>query len=488
MIRFRITRRALASAPARFAAAAPSRAAAIVPSGGAAVAPSTGCAIAPPGVAPLARSGIAALALCALFAAGAARAELSDVERRIVDAVRARTPHALELLERTVRINSGTLNVAGVREVGAVYRSELEALGFSVRWADMPPEMNRAGHLVATQAADPAYKGPRLLLLGHMDTVFEKASPVAAWERRGERVRGQGVSDMKGGNVILLEGLRALHAFGQLDGAAVTVLLTGDEERVGSPLERARAALVEAAKASDAALSFEGGGPRGEASITRRSSGSWTLTVKAKPGHSAGIFSPQSGYGAVFEAARILNAFREQLIEPNVTFNPGVVVGGTQVDYSDATAAGNAFGKTNVIAKDFVVRGDLRYLTPEQGERTKQKMRDIVAASLPGASATIAFRDGYPPMPPSDGGRKLIATLSQASQDAGFGPAEAMDPARRGAGDVQFAAPYIAGIDGLGARGSGSHTDDEDLEIASIERNAIRAAIFMQRLIHSPWP
>ena len=319
-----------------------------------------------------------------------------------------------------------------------------------------------------------------------MDTVFEKGSSVALWERRGDRVRGQGVTDMKGGNLVMLEALRALKSIGTLDGATISVILTGDEERTGSPLALARADLVELAKQSDAALSFEANGPRGEASITRRSSGGWTLTVKAKPGHSAGVFSSGAGYGAVFEAARILNAFREQLIEPNLTFNPGVAVGGTKVEYADATATGNAFGKNNVIAKEFIVRGDLRFLTSEQGARAQSKMREIVGASLPGTSATIEFRDGYPPMPTTARGEKLLALYSNASQDAGFGRSLAMDPARRGAGDIQFAAPHVAGIDGLGARGSGSHTDDEDLEIASIERNAIRAAIFIHRLITAP--
>ena len=414
-----------------------------------------------------------------------AQAQLSDVEQRIVAAIKSRSPAALEFLEKTVRINSGTLNVDGVREVGALYRAELESLGFTTRWSDMPPGMHRAGHLIATRSStNPG--APRLLLLGHMDTVFEKNSPVPTWERRGDRVRGQGVSDMKGGNTVMLEALRGLAAVGALGNAAMTVLLTGDEERTGSPLERAREDLVAAAKESDAALSFESAGARGQAVTTRRSAGGWTLTVKAKPGHSGGVFSSSSGYGAVFEGARILNAFREQLIEPNLTFNPGVAVGGTEVDYSDLTASGNAFGKTNVIAKDFIVRGDLRYLTPEQGEKARAKMREIVAASLPGTTSRIEFRETYPPMPATPGGEKLLRLLSQSSVDAGFGPAVAMDPAMRAAGDVQFAAPHTVGIDGLGARGSRAHTDDEDLEIASIERNAIRSAIFIHRLIASP--
>jgi glutamate carboxypeptidase len=415
------------------------------------------------------------------LASGAAQAQLDETEQRIVAAVKQRSPQALELLERAVRINSGTLNADGVREVGKVFRSELDALGFTTRWVDMPTEMKRGGHLVATRDG----RGKRLLLLGHLDTVFEKDSSVALWDRRGDRVRGQGVNDMKGGDVIVIEALRALRSVGALAGTHIAVLFTGDEERTGAPLQQARADLVELAKRSDMALSFEGSAVHqgaATASISRRSSGGWSLTVRGRPGHSAGVFSPSAGFGAVYEAARILNTFREQLIEPNLTFNPGVVVGGTNVSYSDDTAAGSAFGKTNVIARDVIVRGDLRYLTPEQGARVKQRMRDIVAASLPGTSATIEFRETYPPMPPTEAGAQLLEAYSKASQDAGLGPVRALDPGLRGAGDVQFAAPYTVGIDGLGATGTGAHTDDEDLEIASIERGAIRAAILIYRL------
>ncbi|MEO7761382.1 MAG: M20/M25/M40 family metallo-hydrolase [Casimicrobiaceae bacterium] len=420
-----------------------------------------------------------ALALVLVFSVTGARAQLNDAEQRIVAAVKERSVPALTFLERTVRVNSGTLNADGVREVGKLYRAELDNLGFATKWVDMPADMHRAGHLIATR--DGA-RGKRLLLLGHMDTVFESNSKVVPWDVHGDRVRGQGVTDMKGGNVILLEALRALRSAGVLDGAEISVMLTGDEERMGRPVELARADLIEIARRSDAVLSFEGNGPGNTVAIARRSAGGWALDVTAKPGHSSRVFTSALGYGAVFEAARILNAFRETLIESGVTFNPGVALGGTTVDYADLTASGSAFGKSNVIAKKFSLRGDLRYLTPEQGARVKQRMREIVGASLPGTSATIQFTDSYPPMPPTDDGRKLLEMYSQASLDAGLGPARAGDPDLRGAGDVQHAAPFVAGIDGLGARGSGAHTDDEDLEMASIERGAIRAALLIHRL------
>src|ERR1700761_9442018 len=135
-----------------------------------------------------------------LVLAGAAQAQLSETEQRIVAAVKERSPAALELLEKSVRINSGTLNPEGVRAVGEIYRAELDALGFKTRWIDMPPAMKRAGHLVATHDGG---QGKRVLLLGHLDTVFEKASSVPLWERQGDRVRGQGVNDMKGGDVVM---------------------------------------------------------------------------------------------------------------------------------------------------------------------------------------------------------------------------------------------------------------------------------------------
>ncbi len=416
------------------------------------------------------------------FAALTANAELSDTEQRIVEAVKARTPAALTLLERTVRVNSGTLNPEGVRAVGAIFRAELDGLGFATRWADMPPAMQRAGHLIATREGT---QGKRLLLIGHLDTVFEKNSPVIAWDPQGDRVRGQGVADMKGGNVIMVEALRALHQRGLLENTSIAVIMTGDEERVGQPVETARADLVQLAKRSDTALAFEGSARRqgmSMASYARRSSGGWTLRVSAKSGHSAGVFSTSSGYGAIYEAARIVNAFRETLIEPDLTFNLGAFVGGTEASFDADTATGTAFGKGNVIAKEATVTGDLRYLTPEQGERARNRMRAIVGQHLPHATATITFRETYPPQAPTAAGEQLLALYSKASADAGFGPIGAMPPAGRGAGDVQFVAAYIPALDGLGAAGSGAHTDNEDVEIASIERGAIRAAILLYRM------
>lgn len=426
------------------------------------------------------RRGLAVLLVTA--AAGASGQALSPDEARLVAQVRQHTPDALRLLERSVLINSGTLNPAGVREVGALFAKEFDALGFQTRWVDMPAEMKRAGHLVAERTGT---QGQRVLLIGHLDTVFEKDSPVPPWQSDGRRVRGQGVSDMKGGDVIILLALRALNDLGALQGRTVRAVFTGDEERVGSPIGVARAALLDAAKQSDVALAFEGATRddqgRDAATVGRRASGGWHLQVTARTGHSAGVFG-RDGFGAVYEAARVVNAFREQLIEPDLTFNAATLVAGTSAKWDDSDSQGQAFGKTNVIPRDAQVRGDLRYLTAEQGSRARERMQAIVDQPLPGTRSKISFHESYPPMAPTPGNFKLLQAYSQASADAGLGAVVAFPPGQRGAGDVQFVAPLVDSLDGLGAAGGGAHTPDEWLDIASIERGAVRAALLIYRL------
>ncbi len=414
---------------------------------------------------------------------GAAAQSLSPEEERIVSLVKANSSNALALLEKTVNINSGTMNHKGVREVGKVFRAELGKLGFKTQWIDMPKEMQRAGHLVATREGK---QGKRVLLIGHLDTVFEANAPMQKWERQGERASGQGVNDMKGGNVIIIEALRALHGAGALDNTTVSVIFTGDEENAGDPKEISRGDMVNLAKRSDVALAFEATvldeSVKATGTIGRRSSTSWQLEVKGKQGHSSGIFNADAGYGAVYETARILDTFRQQLQEPNLTFNPGLVLGGTEVTYDGTAAKGTAFGKSNVIANSATVKGDLRFLTPEQGESARARMRSIVAQNLPGTSAQIRFHDGYPPMAPTEGNLKVLQLYSKASADAGLGPIAALPPGQRGAGDVQFVAPYVDSLDGLGATGKGAHAPGEDLEVRSIEQGAIRTAVLLYRL------
>lgn len=408
--------------------------------------------------------------------------QLSDVERRITAHAEGDVAFTRSLLERTVNINSGTLNMAGVRRVADVYEAALRALGFETHWLPLS-EVGRSGHLIAERNGT---RAGRVLLLGHMDTVFEEDSPFQRYELLNDSIaRGPGVGDMKGGNAVLIAALRALHAAGELDGISITVLLTGDEERPGRPLDIARAAMVEAAQRSSVALSFEGGG-RGDGVdqvvVGRRSSSRWDLEISATTAHSSRIFLPDIGAGAINEAARILNAWYEALRgEEMLTFNAGIIVGGTEADLT-GEAAGVAEGKTNVVAQRVVVQGDIRTISDEQLQRTRQRMSEIVARSLPGTRAEIRFEDGYPAMTPTAGNDALLAQYDRVSRDLGLGGVEPYDPGMRGAGDIAFIAHLIDSLDGLGPHGNAAHTVEETVNLETLLPATQRAAVMIHRL------
>ena len=402
-------------------------------------------------------------------------------ERAITAYIDAHNAEAVALLERVVNINSGTQNFAGVREVGAIFMSSLERLGFKSRWVDGAP-FQRAGHLVAEHAG----AGPKILLIGHLDTVFERDSPFQKFERIDARVaRGPGIIDMKGGDVIILHALAALDAAGALKNMNVTVVLTGDEEDGGRPLAKSRPALVAAAKGAEAAIGFEDGpGDPRYAVTARRGTVDWQLRVKGTPAHSSQIFREEFGHGAIFEAARMLNAFREKMGgEEHLTFNPGVILGGTSVEYDGAQTRGTAFGKTNVIAGQTVVAGDLRTLSSAQLDRAMKTMQAIAAAPSPRTQATLTFGEGYPPLAPTDGNARLLAVYDRASRDLGFGPVVAVNPDKAGAADVSIVAGEAKMIlDGVGLMGHDDHTPGETADLSTLPSQTKRAAITIYRL------
>jgi glutamate carboxypeptidase len=417
-----------------------------------------------------------------LCASPAMAAGLTAQEKKLVAAATAENARSLALLETLVNINSGTLNLAGVEEVGRKMRAELEPLGFTVRWVPMG-EVGRAGHLVATHKG--SGKGKRMLLIGHMDTVFEPSSPFQKYVRRGDIAEGPGVADMKGGLVIMVAALRAMKAADTLKDADITIVMTGDEERAGRPVSVSRAALVDAAKVSDLALEFEGlaqENGKDMASIARRSSNDWTLKVTAKSGHSSGVFNDTMGFGAAYELARIIDGFRQQAREVNATFNVGYMVAGTTAEANATDTGGTATGKTNIIAGQAVARGDLRTLSNAQTESVRGKMRAIVAQPLNGATATIEFNDGYPAMPPTASSRALLAELNEANRDLGLQTMAELDPLKRGAGDIGFIGDMLPGLIGFGAAGKGSHAPGETMDLKSLDRQTLRAALFMSRM------
>ena len=410
---------------------------------------------------------------------------LTPIERNIVAAVDPANAAGLALLERVVNINSGTMNFAGVKQVGDVLRKELDALGFETRWVD-GTAFGRAGHLVAERTGT----GPRMLLIGHLDTVFEPTSSFQKYEKLTDSTaRGPGVIDMKGGDVIMVQAFKALKAAGALDRMSITAVFSGDEESAGRPLALARADLIAAAKKSQYAIGFEdGSGDPRTAVVSRRGSTSWVLRSTGSPAHSSQIFRPDIGAGAIFESARVLDQFRARLSgEQYLTFNPGYALGGSDVKRDSAQSGGSAYGKTNVVPKEMVVSGDIRALSPEQLSTAKSVMHSIAAASLPQTTSAIEFDDGYPPLAPTPGNRKLLAMYDQVSRDLGYWPVVAVDPMRAGAADVSFAAPFIPmAMDAIGLAGWDDHTDKETADLRMFGPLTKRAALFLYRLSTSP--
>ena len=424
--------------------------------------------------------------LLALSVAPCLGATPSASEQRMRTAIEADQPHVIALLERLVNQNSGSLNLPGVTAVGEMVRAELEPLGFDVQWIDMRAT-GRAGHLVATHVG--TGRGKRVLMIGHLDTVFEPDSPFQRFVRTGDKATGPGIADDKGGVVIIIAALRAMHASGALRDADIKVVLTGDEESAGTPLEAARADLVAAGKWADVALEYEElivRDGRDYATVARRGVTDWELTTTGITGHSGGVFGDALGYGANYELVRILDAFRRELPEPNVTFNVGLMVGGTPATVDAGGARGSAAGKTNIIAERAVARGDLRTLAPEQETRARTRMQAIVAEHLPKTGASLVFEDSYPPMAPTEGNRALLAMLNQVNTDLGLPEMGEWDPAKRGAADSSFVAADADVLAGLGAAGTGAHAVGETLDLASIPRQALRSAVLIERLSRTP--
>ena len=403
-----------------------------------------------------------------------ATADLTKVEKQIVSYIENRRKAAIDLLERTVNIPSHTKNQEGVKRLGELYATEMRALGFETRWIDQA-EVERAGHFVAERHGT---TGKRLLLIGHLDTVLQDEQ----FRRDGQKAYGSGISDMKAGNLIAMEALRALHAAGALDNRQVILFFTGDEEYSGKPYEKSRAALVDAANRSDAALAFEGYSP-GTAVTGRRGFSMWRLDVSGSRGHSSTIFGQERGSGAIFEAARILKAFYDEVREPYLTFNPSVITGGTDVNFDSTTFTGTAMGRTTVVPQTVIVLGDMRFLSRSQLDSAREKMRSIVERSLPKTSAAITFTDGMPAMAPTDGNRALLEALNAVSLDLGTGPITAHDPSKRGAGDVSFVADIVPALDGLGALGDKEHAPGEWVNLEEQAVLTKRAALLMYRLM-----
>lgn len=428
----------------------------------------------------LCRNCIPALLLAAAVASSHAQG-LSATERKIASFADSQNDANTTFLEQLVNVNSGTMNTAGVHQIADMLAPRFRALGFTVRWVPMD-EVHRAGHSIAEH---PAQGGKRLLLIGHLDTVFEKDSPFQTWQRKGNIATGPGSTDIKGGDMVMLGALEAMQSAGVLQKASITVILTGDEERPGEPISIARRDLIELAKESDVALDFEGGSTIQAVdygSTSRRSSLMWNLKATGKTGHSSAIFNSSIGDGAVYEISRCIDAFRQQLPEKDLTFNVAFVVGGSTATLDPSQTSGQFTGKSNVIPPIAYASGDIRTISDEQTKRVEAKMTQIVAEHLPKTDASLEFEDGYPAMPATPGNRALLGLLNQVNSDANLPHMLELDPLMRGAGDISFIAKYDDSLAGLGAIGGNGHREGEFIDLDHQATQVKRAALLMYRL------
>jgi glutamate carboxypeptidase len=415
---------------------------------------------------------------------------LDPTETKIAQTIDADRRQPIELLRQLVEINSGTKNLEGVRAVGKVLMPQFEALGFKTRWIPMD-EVERAGTLVAEHPCpNMGQCGKRVLLIGHMDTVFEKDSPFQHFAIIDDHTAsGPGTDDMKGGLVVMITALKALKASGALDHADIKIVLSGDEEAAGHPLEIARREMIDAAKNSDAGLEFEATARENGVyygSTSRRGSITWRVEATGQTGHSSGVFSPEMGYGAIYELTRILDAFRNQLPEQYVTYNVGLILGGTTAKVNAQETGGEATGKPNIVAPTTIGIGDLRCISNEQVERVEAKMRAIVAQHLAKTDAKINFYEAYPAQSPTPGNKALLKLLNQVNHSLSQPDMPELDPLKRGAGDSAFAAQYIPTLAGVGSSGSGDHSAAEKIDLISQPINSKRAALLIYRLTQLP--
>lgn len=418
-----------------------------------------------------------------LFYLPAALASLTPPEMTLSQYVVTQQPSQLRLLKKIVNVNSGTNNIKGVYRVGRIVKKELQHLGFTCKWINEPHKLHKAGMLIAERHSQ---FGKHILLIAHLDTVFPPQSHFRHFVHRKQSVYGPGVTDNKGGIMVLLYAIRALHATHGLSNTNITVVLMGDEEATGKPSSLSRKPLIDLAHKQDIALDFEPSITLDTATIARRGISEWVLKTYGQEAHSASIFTANIGDGAIFELAQILNTMRMQLKdEKYLTFNPGIIFGGTTINDDAKNARGIAFGKTNVVAQIAMAKGDLRFIDNDQKIASENKIEAIVKNALPGTHAEIQFQDGTPAMVATENNLHLLEKYSEVSKDLNLGTVTAIDPIHRGAADISYIANIVpANLSGLGPMGNDIHTEKESLDITSLTTQTERAAILLYRLSH----
>ncbi len=361
-------------------------------------------------------------------------------------------------LAELVEINSFTDNVEGGRKVGARLREgALRIAGLDAR---TEPSARYADHLVFSSRGR-AGAGP-IALIGHLDTVFPPGT-FEGFRRDGDLRRGPGVLDMKGGLVVVAWALRALAETVGLDAIAPIRLVIVADEEVGSP--EGQAILRREIAGAAGALVFEAG-RKADAIITRRKgTGGMTAIAHGKAAHAGN--GHKEGANAIWALARFIDRIQGFTdYDRGVTLNVGKISGGQ--------------GK-NTVPDRAEALVDLRFVTRADGDALVLKVRaaaDEAAAGVPGTRIELEGGIARFPLERTDASAALMAAYGSAARAVGLGDGEAA--LIGGGSDASTSSAIgIASIDGLGPRGVGFHTKDEQIEVVTLLLKAQALARFL---------
>lgn len=379
---------------------------------------------------------------------------VSEIQRFL----KASEADIFRLLSDLVKIQSGTRNTVGVNRVAEVVKKAFD--GMDVRIETIRPETCGV-HLKVT---NPCPDGPagRMLLVGHMDTVFPADTSFRDLASEGDKVRGPGVIDMKGGLVVGIYALKALDALGLLTGIPFCFIFNSDEE-IGSPTSSAL--IREEAKKSCCALVFEAGGLDNAVVTGRKGKFSGCLSIRGKAGHAA--FAGKQKRSAIEELAHKILAM-EALNDPDagVSANVGLISGGIG---------------PNTVPEEASARLDFRFLNPEDGLRLEKTVTAMVnRPSVPGTTSSLEITSRRPAMPQTRQNIRLYDTVKAVADRLSIPLAAEL---RQGASDANLIADEgTPVIDGLGPCGADDHSDAEYMMTETLFQRTLLTACALPEL------
>lgn len=376
----------------------------------------------------------------------------ASLHQSLTDLLLPRREEALAMLRHLVEIQSGSRNKPGLDHMAREMARILGEILPEVRVVSFADH----GDMVLARTRAAATGRPGTVLLGHMDTVFPADTHFRNYREDNDRAYGPGVYDMKGGLVVAVYALKALAELGLLDDMPVTVLCNSDEE-IGSPVSRAL--IEDTVRSARAALVFEGGGPQHDVVTGRKGRTGLKLTVRGRAGHAAKGGAKAS---AIAELAAKIVAM-EGLNKDDVTVNVGLISGGIG---------------PNTVPDLATAEIDVRFLTPASQTMVEAELARIAGeCTVPGTRGELQAVSGRPPMPPTDGNRRLYLLARKQAQILGY---ELPEELRSGVSDANFiAALNVPVLDGLGPVGDLDHSDLEFIQKNTLMERAVLTAALL---------